>query len=235
MQLLVGIGSIAELLGQLPVAERWLSEAERARWLDMKQPARRDQFLAGHGYVRQLLARFDGGAFADWSLSHDEYGAPLATRRGVDVGLHVSISHSGGQLACAVASKPVGVDIERVGRKRDLPRLAKSLYGPAFWRALAAEDAVLHGQRFFRRWTLDEARAKATGRGLLRTTLAAQEWLPVLGHGADGWTWDLPNGWIAVALLEPAAGSVEFTFEGDVPTAEAHAWRWRVCTPEMDQ
>ncbi len=236
MQLLVGLGAISKLLGQLPAGEGWLSGAERARWLEMKLPARRAQFLAGHGYARQLLARFDGGVFEDWSLSENEHGAPLATRRGVDVGLHVSISHSGGQLACAVAAKPVGVDIEQLGRKRDLPKLAKSLYPPAFSRALASEDAALHSQRFYRRWTLDEARAKATGRGLLRTTLAVQEWLPMSGPRADGWTWDLPSGCLAVAVLECAGEPVEFIFEGDAPTTGAHPWCWRVCTPaEMDQ
>jgi len=232
MQLLVGIGAVSELLRHLPAGEAWLGEVERARCLGITRATRRDQFLAGHGYARQLLARFDGGVFADWSLSHNEHGAPLAMRRGADVGLHVSISHSGAQVACAVASMPVGVDIELAGRQRDLLRLAKSLYAPAFWRALATDEAASRKQRFFRRWTLDEARAKAMGRGLLRTTLATQDWLPVAAHEADGWTWDLPLGWLAIALAEPADGSVEISFEQVAPAAEARCWRWQQCVPD---
>lgn len=236
MQLLVGFGAIPDLLRQLPAGEAWLSEVERARCLGITRATRRDQFLAGHGYARQLLARFDGGVFADWSLSHNEHGAPLATRRGADVGLHVSIAHSGAQVACAVASVPVGVDIELAGRPRDLMRLGKFLYAPAFWRAPAEDDATSRTQRFFRRWTLDEARAKALGRGLLRTTLATQEWTPVAAHQADGWTWDLPRGWLAIALAEPADEAVEITFEEVAPAAEARGWRWQQCMPrEMPQ
>ena len=236
MQLLVGFGAIRDLLRQLPAGEAWLSEVERARYLRITRATRRNQFLAGHGYARQLLTRFDGGAFEDWSLSHNKHGAPLATRGGDDVGVHVSISHSGGQVACAVASVPVGVDIEVAGRPRDLMRLAKSLYAPAFWRALATDDAMSRKQRFFRRWTLDEARAKAMGRGLLRTTLATQEWSPVAANEADGWTWDVPLGWLAIALAEPAVGAVEITFEDATSVAEARCWRWQQCTPrEMPQ
>ena len=229
MQVLVGIGGIPHLLRQLPVGAAWLSEVERARWLGITRATRGDQFLAGHGYARALLARFDGGRFDDWSLSYNQHGAPLATRRGLDVGLHVSISHSGGQVACAVASVPVGVDIERQGRSRDLLRLAENLYAPAFCRALESDDAASREQRFFRRWTLDEARAKAVGRGLMRTTLVMQEWLPVVAHEADAWTWDLPLGWLAIALAQPQDGAVKITFNDGMPTAEARGWRWQIC------
>lgn len=227
MQVLVGIGAIPQLLRQLPAGAAWLSEHERARWVGIMRATRGEQFLAGHGYARALLARFDGGAFEDWSLSYNQHGAPLAIRRGVDVGLHVSISHSGEQVACAVASVSVGVDIEGQGRPRDLLRLAENLYSPAFCRALESDDAASRKQRFFRRWTLDEARAKAAGRGLMRTTLAMQEWLPAVAREADAWTWDLPLGWLALALAQPQHGTVEITFSEGMPAAEARSWRWQ--------
>ena len=232
MQLLVGIGAVSEVLKRLPAGEDWLSEAERARWLGITRPARRAQFLAGHGCARQLLASVDGSAFADWSLSHNEYGAPLATRHGTHAGLHVSISHSGAHVACVVAPVPVGVDIELAERPRDVLRLAKSLYPPAFLQALAADDVASRKQRFYRRWALDEARAKAKGRGLLPSTLARQQWLPVAAHQADGWSWDLPCGWLAIALAEPVRGPVAIRFAKTTPAVPARYWRWQHDAPD---
>ena len=46
-------------------------------------------------------------------VSYDEYGAPSLTGSGQ----YVSISHTDGYVAVIIAGKPVGIDIERRGRR----------------------------------------------------------------------------------------------------------------------
>lgn len=77
---------------------------------------------------------------------------------------HFSLSHSGGLALCGVSDHPLGVDLERVRPRR--PVLAR--------RALSARELRWYQDRgerwadFYTLWTLKEARAKWSGRGLDR-------------------------------------------------------------------
>ncbi|MGE4359906.1 MAG: 4'-phosphopantetheinyl transferase superfamily protein [Lysobacteraceae bacterium] len=234
MGVLLGVNDIDAVLERLPSTETWLGSDERARLAAMTHPLRRAQFLAGHGYARELLAEMEGGRAGDWTLERNAHGAPLALRRGRPTGLHLSLAHSGGQLAAAVAAVPVGVDIERALRQRDLLGLASALYAPAFVQVLAAEDDLARRQRFFQRWTLDEARAKALGTGLQPKALREHGWDRAADVAADGWTWNLADGWLALSLPECERGRILTHWSGPAPEAAAFGWRWSggVLVPE---
>ncbi|MCL2318771.1 MAG: 4'-phosphopantetheinyl transferase superfamily protein [Treponema sp.] len=78
-----------------------------------------------------------------------------------DLHLHFSISHAGDYTACAVADKPVGIDIELI-RNVDL-RIAERLC------TLDEMDYIMEGpqmQRFYEVWTKKECRIKWEGKGL---------------------------------------------------------------------
>lgn len=110
--------------------------------------------------------------------------------------LHFNLSHSGSLALCALDSAPVGVDIQVVKEWR--PGLPERVCSPG-------ELAWLKGQpelwpAFTLLWTLKEARAKESGRGLtssirdIRIPLPGPE--PVLLDGLWFGTWSGP-GWAA--------------------------------------
>ena len=79
--------------------------------------------------------------------------------------LRFNLSHSGDLALVAVATeREVGVDVERVGRERDVERLARRMFLGAEQAAVReAEDGAF---AYHRHWVAKEAFAKATGRGL---------------------------------------------------------------------
>lgn len=107
-----------------------------------------------------LCARYSGVQLG--SLEKAENGAPLPSN-----GVFWSLSHKESYVAAVTASRPVGIDIEKI--EKDRPRL-KGLYqrlaGPAEW-ALAPEVTPT---LFYRYWTAKEAVLKAVGTGLAGLT-----------------------------------------------------------------
>ena len=154
--------------------------------------------LTSRGQARSLLAL---GAEEHWGLSalpemaRHEKGKPFFPGREE---LQFNLSHSGDLALCALDGAPVGVDIQIIKDWRPgLPRRVCS----------AAELAWLEEQpelwpAFTLLWTLKEARAKESGRGLtssirdIRVPLPAAE--AALFEGLWFRTWTGP-GW-AVAV-----------------------------------
>ena len=76
----------------------------------------------------------------------------------------VSLSHSGGWVACAITDAgAIGVDIEAHTSGRDFSGIAGAVFGPDEQRQVAAHGA----SGFYRVWTLKEAMAKASGGGIV--------------------------------------------------------------------
>ena len=118
-------------------------------------------------------------------------------------GLHLSLAHSGGGSPLP-SRRPVGVDIERALRQRDLLGLASALYAPAFVRCwprktIGAPPALLSAL------DPDEARAKALGTGLQPKALREHGWDRAADVAADGWTRNLADGWLALSLPSASA------------------------------
>ena len=152
--------------------------------------------LTARGQARELLAR---GAKEHWGLSplpeiaRREGGKPYFPGR---EGLHFNLSHSGELALCALDSAPVGVDIQIVRTWRPgLPARVCSAEELAW-----LEDQPRLWPAFTRLWTLKEARAKESGRGLRSsirdTRVPLPEAGPVLFDGLWFRTWTGP-GWAA--------------------------------------
>lgn len=152
--------------------------------------------LTSRAQARELLAR---GAEEHWGLSplpeiaRHEGGKPFFPAR---EDLHFNLSHSGDLALCALDSAPVGVDIQLVRQWRPgLPRRVCS-EGELAW----LEEQPELWPAFTLLWTLKEARAKESGRGL--TSSIREIRVPLPGDGPvefDGlWfqTWTGP-GWAA--------------------------------------
>ena len=137
-----------------------------ARWAtpeDRAYAARRRRSGASLG----ALAALRGLLFAatertDWRIERAPFGKPSIVDGRGRSGPAISLSHTKGLIAVAVAAEgAIGIDVEH-HRTRDFVALAEQAFGPAE----QAEVAVHGAEAFYRIWTLREAMAKATGEGL---------------------------------------------------------------------
>ncbi|MFD1715046.1 4'-phosphopantetheinyl transferase family protein [Amnibacterium flavum] len=155
----VGLVRVADVVASAAALLDGLSDAERNRYADLAPRARRDRFLVGRTFVRQVAARlFD---VSPSSLSVDAqcpdcggpHGRPVLV--GGPAGVSISIAYSADIVAVAVsADHVVGIDVEIAGsRAEELSALAVGVT------ASSGADAL-------RTWTRVEAALKADGRGL---------------------------------------------------------------------
>lgn len=97
-----------------------------------------------------------------------KYGKPFENGVSTDSKmLHISLSHSGGLVAAAVSSAPVGVDIQRIP---DIPlqrmiRIAKRFH-PDERAMLENTPEAQMAEQFCRLWACKESVLKLCGRGL---------------------------------------------------------------------
>ena len=107
---------------RLALWRSWLSPQRRKR--AGRMPDDRET-VCGEGLARELLAAALHCPPEEVALRYDAQGKPLTD------GLYLSISHSRGLAACAVADRPVGLDVELV---RPAPRRV--------WEHLSPEERV---------------------------------------------------------------------------------------------
>jgi len=103
---------------------------------------------------------------AAWRFGATPHGKPflLSPRTGLDV----SLSHTRGMAAVAIASgRDVGVDVESFLKPRDALKVAERFFAPEEAAIVRAQsDPESQSEVFFAIWTLKEAVLKADGRGL---------------------------------------------------------------------
>ena len=121
----------------------WLNRAQLARRDRLRQPNDRRHFIGVRLLLRNSVAESLGGSPSNVELHQHcdrcggAHGHPTVSVAD-QPGPQVSMAHAGGVVVVAVASKPVGVDLEPIGRRTD--------------------DLT--------RWVRTEAVLKATGHGL---------------------------------------------------------------------
>ncbi|MBG6886130.1 MULTISPECIES: 4'-phosphopantetheinyl transferase family protein [Pseudomonas aeruginosa group] len=150
---------------------QWLGPQELARYQARADLSWREQFLTGHGWLREVLARYLECEPARITLGRWPHGKPELADPGHSA-LHFNLSHSQGWLVLAVSASPVGVDVE-AHQPRDVQELCRRFFSVGEQRALSR---TVHSRRlahFYRLWTLKEAWAKATGVGI------CQQWRQV--------------------------------------------------------
>jgi 4'-phosphopantetheinyl transferase len=94
-----------------------------------------------------------------------------------DSPVHINLSHTGDAAMIAVASSPVGVDIEPGQSGRDWLKLSRRFFSGAEAEWVREAGPVVAAERFLRLWVRKEAILKATGEGLP----GGLETVPVLG------------------------------------------------------
>jgi 4'-phosphopantetheinyl transferase len=121
----------------------------------------RRHFLAGRGFLRELVARYLGTEPAALRFTYGAYGKPALA------GLRFNMSHSHEVALLAVASEAeLGVDVEHIRADFASEDIARRFFSRAevnVFNALPSEEQVA---AFFRCWTRKEAYIKAIGKGL---------------------------------------------------------------------
>lgn len=216
MKLLLQLAPLAEA----PADIAWLGEHERARLAEISDADRAAQYLAGHCLARQLAAELAGGSAPEWRLVVASDG-----RRRLEhpqlAALFTSISHVGTSLAVAVGRDALGLDLEAPGRERDWLGLARTMFSPAELQVVSAAAQADREAVFLTFWTLKEAWAKRSGRGLQRQAARRCAAAACAGADAEAWTWRLPGGG-SLALAASAGATVSTR---GVP-GEARPWHY---------
>ncbi|MBW1604377.1 4'-phosphopantetheinyl transferase superfamily protein [Streptomyces sp. JJ66] len=169
----------------------------------------RDLYRTSHVALRLLLAAHLALPPAEIPFTRlpcpgcgDPHGRPAVTGAAV----HHSLSHTGGLAVIALATTPVGVDVERLPSIDTVTTTARSLH-PRETTELAATPPAEAPAAFARAWTRKEAYLKGLGIGLGRDPS-----LDYVGTGPaptalPGWTITdvhVPTGYTAaVAVAHP--------------------------------
>jgi 4'-phosphopantetheinyl transferase len=139
-----------------------LHAAERQRALAMAHRHTMHEFVKTRALVRLLLSKHAGLPASDLEIATGACGKPYLSNV---TGLHFNVSHSHGLALVAVASAPVGVDIERIDASVDIFGVARSVFSNSEIARLRATPGQRQGDVFFSMWTRKEAYLKATGLG----------------------------------------------------------------------
>ncbi|MEO1170832.1 MAG: 4'-phosphopantetheinyl transferase superfamily protein [Myxococcota bacterium] len=134
-----------------------LPPQERVRATGIAHGEARALFLQGRIVLRRALERIFGLRHA--RIDIDRFGRPGL----VDSSVRFNLSHTRGAVAVVLGDGfDVGVDIERLDRRVDVPALARRSFSDieAAWVTEADSD-----RRFLETWTLKEAFMKGRGLG----------------------------------------------------------------------
>jgi len=198
-----------------------LSSAENRRLASMAHPRRRRQFLAGRLLSRRLLTETYGGNATGWTIAADPAGKPVIAGH---TDIHLSISHSADYVACAIASVPVGVDVEYLVARRSTDELAQMVCNPQELSALIELSPLDKDQQFLELWTLKEAWLKRSGQALDISQMRDLQWISESAMNADAATWYFQHAGIAVSLVCAALTDIKSDW-GQLAAPTRIVWR----------
>jgi len=136
-------------------------ERERGDRFRFADDARR--FVVARAVLRLLLAKLVGQDAAALEFAVGPYGKPAL---GGDHPPQFSVSHSHELAAYALASRPVGLDVEHLRPIDGALEIASRTFTDAERTALEQASGDRRSATFLRCWTRKEAYVKATGAGL---------------------------------------------------------------------
>jgi 4'-phosphopantetheinyl transferase len=170
---------LVQTSSDVPAADDWLSECERAQLGKLAVPKRARDWKLGRWTAKMAVlgALYDAVQVPPLSLMEvcaDPGGAPFVLMRGARAGFTLSLSHSREQGFCVVntAGGPVGCDIEFVETRS--AEFTSDYFTPAEVDALAALPIAERPLRATLVWSAKESALKALGQGLRRDTRSVE-------------------------------------------------------------
>lgn len=140
-----------------------LHPQEQVRYREFSNEPRRMSWRAGRALTLAALALRLGDVDAGGLRAAESGGLSY-----VDGSLHLNLSHSHGLVGVAIASVPVGLDLEWPKPRTSLERAAR-VFAPEEGRYLDSLPAAERQAVFYTLWTLKEAACKAVGLSILPT------------------------------------------------------------------
>ena len=137
-------------------AEEQLGDASRRVVASFTSEIVRRRFLLSRALLRSAVATWTHGDARNVDIEERTSNAPAIRGGAADV--FVSLSHTGDWIACAVGDSPVGVDIERTERARDLVGMSATFFSLAEHTWLLQQPD--HAAAFYALWTGKEAMFK---------------------------------------------------------------------------
>jgi 4'-phosphopantetheinyl transferase len=179
-------------VGPDPVLFALLDDVERARYDRLRRPADRDRFLTAHALTRLVLGRMLGRHPGSLRLRAEcrHCGGPHGKPALVSGELELSLTHAGDRVGVAVATAPVGIDVEDLAATRVDAALAAQV--------LTVDDLA--------RWTALPPTRRATA--LLRVWTRGEAVVKALGVGLDVDPREIPADTARVVDLDPGPGFV---------------------------
>jgi 4'-phosphopantetheinyl transferase len=143
----------------LDAALQEISEERRQQALRYRHELGRRQCVLAYLLLKRALLR-EYGIEGNPAFDYGPHGKPLLVGR---PDIHFNLSHCREAVACVVGDRPVGIDVECIGRyKEDLVRYTMSDAEQAAIAASAEPDVA-----FTRLWTMKEALLKCSGEGIV--------------------------------------------------------------------
>jgi len=136
-----------------------LTPDERDRAARYKAGTVREQFTASRGLLRRLLGSCLGVAPHAVPITYVLNGKPVLACRS----LHFNVSHTHGLMMIALASRRIGVDVERTRAVPDAAGLVSRFFSPAEQDSYLRLPESCRERAFFRGWVCKEAVIKAAG------------------------------------------------------------------------
>ena len=125
------------------------------------------RFIAAHGCLRDILARYHYWEPGQLNFSTNDYGKPTLSTDSSERRMDFNLSHSNDFALVAVTSeRKVGVDLERIRQGISAQVIARQYFSPSEFSELMALPSEQREIGFFNCWTRKEAYIKAQGLGL---------------------------------------------------------------------
>jgi 4'-phosphopantetheinyl transferase len=196
----------ADLLSNAEACSSALSPEEWLRAGRFHFARDRRRYVAAHGLLRTILAKYTGLAPHELCFGAGPHGKPMLEPN--FTGLQFNLSHSDELMLLAVTrSREVGVDLECMRENVPYESLAAHYFPPTeAWHIRTSPPAERAGL-FYEAWTSTEARLKAAGTGFAEPASVIQ-----------------PDRW-SLRTLTPATGyAAALAVEGD--DFDLQCWAW---------
>lgn len=144
-----------------------LGSSEQARYKTLHHEERQIQYLYSHSHLRQQLADHLHLDPKDVPLVFPSNSPPILETNDREV-IYLSLSHTHGMVACAMAHAPIGIDIEnwkargsQLESRGALLKIAERFFSEKETTDLQSLNGDARSKRFFELWTLKEAKLKS--------------------------------------------------------------------------
>lgn len=144
-----------------------LSTEEKERSERFVHFMHRKRFIASHGFLRSVLARYLNIEPENIEYDKTANNKPILKASAHADGVHFNLSHSNHLAMLAVSRNlAVGMDVEHMDRKHQWEKLIRRFFTEPEQQAIFSLPQAQQEQAFFQVWTRKEAHMKVTGEGL---------------------------------------------------------------------